>query len=323
MLPALPALIAAGRPPARPRQPAPLFRWHTISPRVRGVHGNGGNAMHVSDGGASMLVDAKSVGFGMALRREAERLAGKPRWLVLTHHHFDHAGGAGAFTGDVTTIGHENISRRVVARAQRFSAELEGYDASFFEAYMRSLRTFTEVKTDEQTRREIEGLAGKPAKLVPESLAPTQTMDTSMELRVGAVAVELHHVGAGHTDNDVFVFLPGENVLHTGDLLFRDMHPFIDVSAGATTAGWQRSLRAMMERCDARTAVLPGHGDVTDRAALQGQSDYFDRLREVVGAAKREGKPHEEIVKLRPAGIPLLNAEGLEANLGVVFDELK
>ena len=322
MLPALPAMLAGARRWTPAAQPAALFRWHEVSPRVRAVHGNGGNVMHVADGGTSMLVDSKSVGFGAALRREAERLAGTPRWLVLTHHHFDHAGGAGAFTSDVTTIGHEDASRRVFARAQRFSADLEAADAAWVERYLQGLRSFTEVKVDEQTRRELEGLVGRPAKLVPESLAPTVTMDATMELTVGGVAVELHHVGPGHTDNDVWVLLPGENVLHTGDLVFRGRHPFIDVAGGATTVGWQRSLRAMMERSDARTAVVPGHGDVGDRRALQEQSDYFDRLREVVSAAIREGRTREEVTKLEPASIPELDPGGRATNLGVVFDEL-
>ena len=41
------------------------------------------------------------------------------------------------------------------------------------------------------------------------------------------------HVESAHTDGDAFIHFRQANVIHTGDLYFNGMYPFIDASSGA------------------------------------------------------------------------------------------
>ena len=67
-----------------------------------------------------------------------------------------------------------------------------------------------------------------------DAFAPTTLFAADHDLDVGGVKVQLRHLGAGHTDNDIIAFLPDRNVIHTGDLLFRKVYPYMDIGGGAT-----------------------------------------------------------------------------------------
>ena len=148
-------------------------------------------------------------------------------------------------------------------------------------------------------------------------------LDTERELRAAGHVVELAHVTPAHTDNDVVVRIPELDVLHVGDLLINGHHTFVDTSAGGTTVGWDRALAAAIAMCTPATHVVAGHGPTTDRAGLQRQRDYFDRLREAAGAAIREGRTRAEVTSLKPPAVSgLAWPEQLPHTLGVVYDEL-
>ena len=318
------ATLARQAPAMAPRRQQPLFTWTNITPRVRVITGNGGNSMLIGTRDAALLVDAKSFGFGAALRREVHAAVNGLQGLILTHHHFDHAGGAAAFRPDVPIVAHVNEGARAMERARGQAAELAQHGERYVDGYLRALAGFTEVRVDGRLREELLAFARDPSLVVPEQFAPIESFQRDRRLRAGDVEVGLMHTNPGHTDNDVIVLVPAENVLMTGDLLFHGFHPFIDTSAGATTTGWERSIGWMLAQCDARTIVVPGHGEVTNRAALETQRDYFRQLREFVGTAMREGRSREEISRMPvPAFASLGWPDGLPRNLVAVYDELQ
>lgn len=157
----------------------------------------------------------------------------------------------------------------------------------------------------------------------PKPFLPTKTAGDGTVLTPAGVRAEVSHVGPGHTDNDLFVFFPAHNTLHTGDLLFHNLHPFIDRPAGATTAGWITSCRAMLTSCDAETTVIPGHGEVTDRAGIERQIAYFEQVRDAVGEVVRAGGTVADAQELT---LPLFAGMGFEQLRGrvlkAVYEEL-
>ena len=157
----------------------------------------------------------------------------------------------------------------------------------------------------------------------PDPYLPTDDLVEQAVVEAGGVRAELRHAGAGHTDNDVYVFFPEANVLHTGDLVFHMNHPYIDRGAGATTTGWMDSCRAMLELCDDGTVVAPGHGDVTDRSGIERQIAYFEAVREAVGEVVSAGGPREAAERIRLRMFANMGFERLRTQaLGAVYDEL-
>ena len=128
---------------------------------------------------------------------------------------------------------------------------------------------------------------------------PQITFQKELRFYYGGVRLEAFHLGRGHTDTDVVIYLPDEDVVHMGDLLFNDIVPYVDKKRGAHTGGWVRFLRAVYARIRPTTKVIPGHGKLTDREALRKMIGYFQDMRKAVEKAHVAGKSREEILSLK------------------------
>jgi len=298
------------------RAQATYFEWHAVGQRVRvAMEGGGNTLLYLGDRGA-LQSDGKNFGLGRILRREAEAQGRSVSHFVNTHHHGDHSGGNDGFT-DLARVAHANALPRIVATAE---SNLERAR----ETLPRTAAQMREQGAPAAAIAEVETTLAALADLAPTSFAPTETFESEHEVSLDGHPVELRWASRGHTDGDAFVYLPEENVLHCGDLLFQGRHPFVDASSGATPAGWIRCVDAMLALTDAETVVVPGHGELTDREGLGAQKTYFDRLQEMVAGAIREGRSRDEVVALAPADLVALpSAERmLPQNLGIVYDEM-
>jgi glyoxylase-like metal-dependent hydrolase (beta-lactamase superfamily II) len=286
---------ARGQTPAAPGQTADLFMgWKDIRPGVRIATEQGGNALLVQGpSGRSILVDCKNPGFGPTLRREAESFGSTLELVINTHHHRDHVGGNTSFTKDLPVVAHKNARERILNQVDQLVA-----------ATTRMVEDMATAKrpVTPQVRDEIKAFADWVTTITGDEFAPTRLVEKDEEtISIAGLDIVLRHFGNGHTDNDLVVFIPSLNIVHTGDLLFRKLHPFIDRSAGASTRSWQQVVTKVADLCDDKTLVIPGHGEVCDKSALKDQSDYFDKAREVIRHAKNvEGMSKVEVGGLNP-----------------------
>jgi glyoxylase-like metal-dependent hydrolase (beta-lactamase superfamily II) len=180
---------------------------------------------------------------------------------------------------------------------------------------------------DEQAKQEILALVEKAEGLEADDFAPRVVLPegyfNSGAMPVGGRELTVRHIGAGHTDNDIFIFVKDANVLHTGDLVFNRLHPFFDESAEATSEGWMKSCRAMVELCDAETIVVPGHGAITDVEGIKGQIRYFEIVRESAGKAIDAGKSKDEFAESEIEALAGYGFERIKARtFGSVYDEI-
>ena len=305
----------------RAQQPEPAFRWETVTPSARVANGSGGNSLVVVRGGDALLIDTKVSAFGQVLAREIQGFGATVRSVVNTHHHGDHSGGNDAFTSSAQVVAQARAKDRAVKSAADSLTRLKGATVDAYAAGLR--QSGFDVRITPEVRRDIEQFVAGLDRAKPEAVAPTETIDVEREIRAAGYTVQLKYVTPSHTDNDLIVYLPELDVLHAGDLLFNGHHTFVDVSAGASTRGWDQSLAAAIAMCKPTTRVIAGHGAVTDRVGLQRQRDYFDRLREAAGKAIKDGKTRVEVAALKPAAVANLEwPELLTDTLGVIYDEL-
>ena len=86
------------------------------------------------------------------------------------------------------------------------------------------------------------------------------------------------------TPGDSFLYLPGEKILVTGDLL---VNP-ISFALSCYPSGWVRTLEAL-DRLDARV-IVPGHGaPLQDKALLRATLALFKELQRRGAEAKARG----------------------------------
>lgn len=185
------------------------------------------------------------------------------RHVVLTHHHTDHALGAGHFAA----AGADVLAQE--ACAARMAAEHIGLIAS---------------------RRLDSEVASLFADV--EAYAPSRTFRTETTLDLGGTVARVVHPGHNHTPGDAVVHLPAESVVFCGDLVSNGYHVNYEDAVFEKLADGLGVLRSF----DARTYV-PGHGAAGGVEIVDAQSRYH----EAVGEARLRDDPKEgaEFVKMR------------------------
>jgi glyoxylase-like metal-dependent hydrolase (beta-lactamase superfamily II) len=113
---------------------------------------------------------------------------------------------------------------------------------------------------------------------------PQQTFNGELSLRVGAKQLQLIEVGPAHTRGDTLVHLPAQRVLFTGDILFSGAHPI----------AWAGPISNWIAACERILAmdvevIVPGHGPVSEPAAVRELQAYFEYLYEQARSCHGEG----------------------------------
>jgi cyclase len=237
------------------------FKSDELAPGLWVVYGAGGNHVLASGPDGPLLIDADYTEMGEKLLAKVHELAGDgPLRVIDTHWHFDHAGGNRTFrAAGATLIAHKNVRDRMIA-----GLHLAVIDETI-----------------------------PPAEAID---LPDITFDTELTIHLGEEAVSVFHVPAAHTSGDAVVHFPTANVIHSGDIVFNCGYPFIDVNDGGSIDGMIVAVKAILERCDDETQIVPGHGPVADQAGLKVYLGLLEGFREAVAGAKADGMSLEEVL---------------------------
>ncbi len=115
---------------------------------------------------------------------------------------------------------------------------------------------------------------------------PTLTYQEFMSLTLGGRVIELHYLGANHSDNSTVVYVPDVGVAFAVDFVSNDRVGFQDLP------GWRfpdvfASLPRLLD-LDFEVIVF-GHGPAGDRDTIHRQIRYYDALRAEVRRAVEAG----------------------------------
>src|SRR5262249_8097185 len=132
---------------------------------------------------------------------------------------------------------------------------------------------------------------------VEEIAAPVLTFDSEFRVHMGGETVQVWHLPPAHTDGDSVVYFEKAKVLHMGDDFFNKSIPFIDVRSGGSAKGYLVALDKVMARVPADVTIIPGHGEVSDLAGLEGFRKYIAELLDAARKAKVAGRSKEDFLK--------------------------
>ena len=144
-----------------------------------------------------------------------------------------------------------------------------------------------------------------------EEMLPNQLVSDVFELSIGSKTVRSHYLGRGHTGGDLVVLFVEDRVLHTGDLLFNARYPRIDFEAGGSIPAWIATLDRVLEL--EFEHVIPGHGPVAGREAIESFQLFLEEVWQVGQAAAAQGLSLDEMladaslgsdVGYAPGGLP-------------------
>jgi glyoxylase-like metal-dependent hydrolase (beta-lactamase superfamily II) len=148
---------------------------------------------------------------------------------------------------------------------------------------------------------------------------PTETFSGELTLDNDGVAVQLIEVGPAHTRGDTLAWLPSQQVLFSGDILFNGAHP---IAWAGPVSNWI----AACERIEALApqTIVPGHGPLASVADVREQRAYFEYLYAQACIAHEQGmKPLQaarwiELDRWAQWG----ERERLAVNIATIFGEL-
>ena len=263
------------------RRARPVLPWDEIAPGVVAfvVGPTGGNVIAAKTEAATVVVDTKFPFLAAAIRDDAVTHGGDTLDLAVINT--DHTGGNLAFAGRYPVYAH-------AAAIERVRGQFDRYVQSARAAVRQAFEVMESGDLRADVTESAESAALRAEDLTARDFLPSHPVEGPLN-RIEALGLDMHHFGAGHTDNDLVVHFPERNIVHTGDLVFDGLHPFFDVAAGANVFGWIASLWRVYHLCDAKTVVVPGHGPVGDRSIVRRMIRYHEQLIESVAQDLKGG----------------------------------
>lgn len=227
------------------------------------LYGSGGNIGLAVGMDYAYLIDDQFAPLSEKITAAVRAITDKPiQFLVNTHWHGDHVGGNENFAhGGTVIVAHEAVRERMSAVQDRGNGRI---------------------------------VQPSPLKALPKVTYTdklTFHLDSTRTMRV-------MHVNPSHTDGDSYIYFPESNVIHMGDNFSNGGYPFIDLNSGGDIDGLIKNHTMVLSLMDDKTKIIPGHGQVTDRARLLAYKDMLVTIHARVKKAKRSGSSLEETLSM-------------------------
>jgi cyclase len=259
---------------------APL-ETQKLSEGITMLSGPGGTVVVLNGPDGKFIVDTFIAPAWPRLKKALDGLGNEPvRCVVNTHWHIDHTdNNPPLHAAGATILAHENTKKRMS----------EPHDLPF--VYRAPNGALFSLHVDPK----------------PVNALPQQTFASGYKLEANGETLALQHVGAAHTDTDIYVHFEKANVIQVGDLLFNSMYPYIDSSTGGKIGGMIAAADKILSLADNNTRIVAGHGPIgAGHGPLANKADFAkfrDLLltsRDRVERLKSEGKSAQEAVAEKP-----------------------
>jgi cyclase len=252
------------------------FDWHpgateiTVQKVADGLHvlfGLGGNiAVSIGESG-TLIVDDQLPEMMPKIEAAIAKIGGQHiDFAINTHWHFDHADGNLALGPAGTWLVSQAKSRDMMTAPRILNLTVARYRQESYPANARPIITF----------------------------------DDQMSFHFNGERIDLIHPGPAHTTGDAAVIFRNHNAVHMGDVFNNAGYPFIDADSGGEIDGMIEFCEAVLVEMKPGAVVIPGHGDVTDDAAL---GRYIEMLKTVRGRVSKmidEGMSVEAVIAAQP-----------------------
>lgn len=237
----------------------------TLSPGVHVLFGAGGNIGVSTGDDATVLIDDQFAPLTPKIVVATAKLSPHPiKFVINTHWHGDHTGGnANLGRSGAIIVAQDNVRTRMAS--DQFIAMMK-----------------------------------RTVKASPPIALPVVTFDSTTTLHLNGEELRAVHVAPAHTDGDCLIVFTRANVIHMGDTFLEGSYPIVDLSSGGDVRGIVAAADRGLALGNATTRYIPGHGKVSDRAALVAYRAMVADSIAAVEAAMAGGKTVDAVVAAKP-----------------------
>ena len=244
-----------------------------------------------------LIIDSLRVpSFARDLIKDVKDITDKPiQFVIDTHSHWDHSWGNEEFP-DATIIGHKNCYAEMI-------------DVEWNEQWRKKVTSSNDPWSEE----------GNIVNITP----PNMTFETSMQMYFGGRELDLKYFGRAHTSGDIYIHLPKEKIVFTGDVAQDGGVPYLGDCYPVDWPDTDNKLAALpVER------FMSGHGPIGDHKALEGARDFIHNLVDSVKSAIADGQNSVQasesvIAQLTPEYGNWRSFDRIGENLTSVYEKLK
>jgi glyoxylase-like metal-dependent hydrolase (beta-lactamase superfamily II) len=234
----------------------------SLGERVTLITGAGNNVIALAADAGGLLVDAGDAAHAPALLKDVLKLAGRVSTVFNTHYHLESSGGNDAMA---------KAGAKIIAHLN------------------------TKLWMTQEIIRDWEGGTVYPPRA--KGALPTEAFRaTSGEMTIGAERIEYGLLPQAHTDGDLFVHFKNTNVLAVGDAVQPGRLPTLDWFCGGWIGGMQNAQKALLERADDSTKIVPATGPVMTKADLQANHATIVRIREKLVGLLKKGQGAQNMI---------------------------
>jgi glyoxylase-like metal-dependent hydrolase (beta-lactamase superfamily II) len=229
---------------------------------------SGNSGFVISDDGVLVIDSLGNAEAARQLLADIRKLTTIPiKYVVNTHHHFDHTAGNQVFVdAGAVVLAQKNVRTWILAEKLR-----------------------------QKTRNDPPELKAIIEGVVP----PSVLYDGGAELYLGSRHIQLRSY-PGHTGGDSVVVIPDANVVFCGDLFWQKTFPNL---VDATTSAWIETL-STLEKTQSKATLVPGHGDPGTVAEMATFREYLQTVRTAVEGGQEQGKAGDALVE---TVLPMVN----------------
>jgi glyoxylase-like metal-dependent hydrolase (beta-lactamase superfamily II) len=203
---------------------------------------------------------------------DLRELGSRPvRWVINTHAHFDHcfgnqrfrSGGARGSGGGGGSGGGEGEDRSVpIYGHARVPAHLDAYERPMLAEW---------IARGEEPAQEWREVVITP---------PTELVGDRHALDLGDRAVDLLHLGRGHTDNDLLLHIPDARAWLLGDLIEESGPPCYGTDS--FPLDWPVTMNRLLALLADGDVLVPGHGQPVGPPFARAQQEQLAGVADLI-----------------------------------------
>jgi len=229
-----------------------------LGDRIRLITGAGNNVLALAGDAGSLLVDSGDA----AHARDLLQSAGHVSTVFNTHYHLESTGGNDAMAAaGAKIVAHRN----------------------------------TMLWMTQEIIRDWEG--GKVYPPRAKAALPAETFRAPAgEMTFAGETIEYGLLTQAHTDGDIFIHFKNANVLAAGDAVQPGRLPTLDWFCGGWIGGMMNAQKALLDRADDQTKIVPSSGPVMTKADLQAQHATIVKIREKLVGLMKKGQGAQNMI---------------------------
>jgi glyoxylase-like metal-dependent hydrolase (beta-lactamase superfamily II) len=247
--------------------------YATIGDRTKGPHGRS-NGGFIVGRDAALLVEGMQTPTGAGFQMEALRMVTQApvRAATVSHWHHDHILGSSFYAGQgIEVWAHAKVPERMLGRYLKWQAEERATFAAPWERRVREARNETERQRAQGDRDALLSMYD-PVKQFGLTVPNRLIENFPVTVDLGGISAVIEYY-PGHTDTDIVVRVPDQNIAFMGD----ELAPQYPTNIDGSLQDWRAS-SAKFAAFDKDTIFVPGHGPLSGIELAVNQVAIFDDI---------------------------------------------